>query len=364
MDFPNGDAEIKKWENELDALSEDNDTQDRQPNKRYEVLEFWGSLNGTQMQELGFDADDVDPLNNQWVNLWVVGEFVVKMATSPIEGMDHLYHVYYFDKDETSFWAEGLAALMRDDQEGVNASTRAMMDNAARTVGPIWELNVDLLPPGERTRDIHPDRMIFRRGTPQSPAVRAVQTESRIKEYLAVRETFENNIHENTVPSYMHGENDNGVGRTVGGLSMLMGAANVNIKEQITHFDDGITRSVIKGFYHWNMMFNPNEMLKGDYNVVARGSTSLVAKELRAQQIDQLMPTLTAPQFMPFVNNRKMLGEIMKARDLDDTEILLSEEEANDKSVLEQQIMQMNEEIGLVQGVHAEFEQESPVPDP
>ena len=345
MDFPNGDAEINSWENELDALNEDNDTQDRQPNKRYEVLEFWGSLNGTQMQELGFDADEFDPMDNRWVNLWVIGEFVVKMATAPIEGMDHLYHIYYFDKDETSFWAEGLAALMRDDQEGVNASTRAMMDNAARTVGPMWEINVDLLPPGERTRDVYPDRMIFRRGTPQSPAIRAVQTESRIKEYMSLRETFENNIHENTVPSYMHGENDKGVGRTVGGLSMLMGAANVNIKEQISHFDDGITRTVIKGFYHWNMMFNENPMIKGDYDVVARGSTSLVAKELRAQQLDQLFPILTAPQFMPFINNRVMLSEMFKARDLDDTEILLNEDQANDRALLHQQLGAMQEEI-------------------
>ena len=295
--------------------------------------------------DLGFDSDQIDPLETRWVNLWVLGDFVIKMAIAPIEGMEHLYHLYYFDKDETSFWAEGLATLMRDDQDGVNASTRAMMDNAARTVGPMWEVNVDLLPPGERTRDVYPDRVIFRRGAPQSPAVRAVQTDSRIKEFLSLRETFESNIHENTVPSYMHGENDKGVGRTVGGLSMLMGAANVNIKEQIGHFDDGITKTVIRGMYHWNMMFNQNPMIKGDYEVIARGSTSLVAKELRAQQLDQLLPMLSAPQFVPFINNRTLLGEIFKARDLDDSEILLNEEQANDRAMLQQEIDALAQEI-------------------
>ena len=358
-DFPTGDATVREWETELQETDERNDTKQRLPNKRYEVLEFWGSLNGSQMLELGFEGEDLNPDDTRWINLWVLGEFVIKATATPIEGMDHLYHIYYFDKDETSFWGEGLASLMRDDQEGVNASTRAMMDNAARTVGPMWEMNVDLLPPGERTRDVHPDRMIFRRGSPQAPAIRAVQTESRIKEYMVLRDTFQNNIHENTVPSYMHGENDNGVGRTVGGLSMLMGAANVNIKEQIRHFDDGITRSVIRGFYNWNMMFNPNPMIKGDYDVVARGSTSLVAKELRAQQLDQLFPIVTAPQFMPFINNRILLGEMFKARDLDDTEILLSEEQANDRSLMQQQVSQLQDQLAwfqaFVQKMHTDY---------
>lgn len=345
QDVRGGDCEVRDWENLIDGTNEHNDTHDRRPHNRYEVLEFWGALNGSQMAELGLDVDDVDPGDTRWVNLWVLGEFIIKATVTPIDGMDHIYHCYYFDKDETSFWAEGLAALMRDDQSGVNASIRAMMDNAARTVGPMWEVNVDLLPPGERTRDIYPDRMIFRRGAPQSPALRAIQTESRIKEFMAIRDTFENNIHENTVPSYMHGNQDGGVGRTVGGLSMLMGAANVNIKEQIGHFDEGITKTVIAGFYHWNMLFNPDPMVKGDYSVVARGSTSLVAKELRAQQLDQLLPVISTPQFLPFINSRVLLGEIFKARDLDDTEILLDEQQVNDRSVLQQQISELGEQL-------------------
>lgn len=345
QDFRSGDCEVREWEELIDSTNDRNDSNDRRPNNRYEVLEFWGALNGSQMADLGMGVEDIDAADTRWVNLWVLGEFVIKATVTPIDGMDHIYHCYYFDKDETSFWAEGLASLMRDDQSGVNASIRAMMDNAARTVGPMWEINVDLLPPGERTRDIYPDRMIFRRGSPQSPALRAVQTESRIKEFMAIRDTFENNIHENTVPSYMHGDQDGGVGRTVGGLSMLMGAANVNIKEQIGHFDEGITKTVITGFYHWNMLFNPDPMVKGDYSIVARGSTSLVARELRAQQLDQLLPVISAPQFMPFINSRVLLGEIFKARDLDDTEILLDEQAVNDHSVMQQQVNQLGEEL-------------------
>ena len=43
-DFPHGDAEVKDWESLLDNTDERNNTHDRQPNKRYEVLEFWGCV--------------------------------------------------------------------------------------------------------------------------------------------------------------------------------------------------------------------------------------------------------------------------------------------------------------------------------
>lgn len=341
-DFPDGDCVEQSWETQIDAEDVRNDTVSERVYKRYELLEYWGTLNDAQLRGMGLEPD---PLQMIWVNCWLLGPFVIRMGAVPIEGMDHPFHFYYFDKDESSFWGSGVPAVIRDDQNALNSTVRAMMDNVASTVGPQWELNTDYLPPGEKSREIYPNRIWYRRGDGRYPALRAVEVSSRLNEFLSLKGTFENQIHENTLPAYMQGQQAGGAGRTASGLSMLMGSANLDVKDQITNFDLGITRGLVRGFYLWNMHFNEDEQIKGDYEVVARGSTSLVAKEIRTQQIDQLLPLLTNPSYASYVDQRALLEEIFKARDMLDSEILLSPQAYDERKKMQQKVQQLQSEL-------------------
>ena len=340
-EFPEGDAEPLSFETQLDAQEDTASSQDARTNRRYEVLEYWGVLPSERLQALGVEAD---PSATYWICCWILGHQVIRLGATPIQGIDHPYHCYYFEEDETSLFGDGVPALMRDDQSALNATVRAMMDNMASTVGAQYEVNTDLLHPNERVRDIYPNRVWFRRGDSRYPAIRAIEVSSRLQEFLSLKGTFETQIHENTLPAYMQGQQSGGAGRTASGLSMLMGSANLDVKDQITSFDLGITRPVIRSFYHWNMQFNPDDNIKGDFEVIAKGSSSLVAKELRAGQLDQLLPLLANPQYEQFINNRKLLEEIFKVRDLLDTEILLSPQEYDERQALEQQIQQQQQQ--------------------
>ena len=341
-EYPEGDAEPLSFETQLDAQDDTTSSQDARTDRRYEVLEYWGVLPAETLRELGVEAD---PTSTYWISAWILGHYIIRLGAAPIQGIDHPYHCYFFEEDETSIVGEGVPALMRDDQSALNATVRAMMDNMASTVGAQYEVNTDLMHPSERVRDIYPNRVWFRRGDSRYPAIRAIEVSSRLQEFLALKGTFETQIHENTLPAYMQGQQAGGAGRTASGLSMLMGSANLDVKDQITSFDLGITRPMIRGFYHWNMQFNPDENLKGDYEVVARGSSSLVAKEIRAGQLDQLLPLLANPQYAQFVNQRNLLEEIFKTRDLMDTEILLTPQEYDERQALEQQIKQQAQQI-------------------
>jgi len=213
-------------------------------------------------------------------------------------------------------------------------------------VGPQYEVNTDVLHPGEKTRETWPNRIWYRRGDGRYPALRSVEVSSRLQEFLTLKTNFEQQIHENTLPSYMQGGQTGGAGRTATGLSMLMGSANLDVKDQIVNFDLGITRPLVRGFYLWNMQFNPDDNIKGDYEVVARGSSSLMAKELRASNLDQLLPILANPKYDRFIDDRRLLEEIFKVRDLTDTEILLSEAEFDEREALKQQVQQLQQQLG------------------
>ena len=93
--------------------------------------------------------------------------------------------------------------------------------------------------------------------------------------------------------------------RNLGGASMLMGHAALPFKDIIRNFDR-FTQSVIQSLVSFNRMLNKDVVKVADYDVIARGATSLIAKELRGQQIDQLVSTLT-PEEKIHADMRKLV---------------------------------------------------------
>lgn len=308
-EHPDGDTTMLQWETELRQLGW-NLTGNTTKSKRYEVLEYWGVLDAQELIDLGLPLPD-ESLDEFWANVWLLGSKIIKVDVQPIEGMQLPYYAYYWDKDETSIFGEGIPAIMRDDQKALNSATRAMLDNASVAAGPQIEANVDLLHPDEDPRDVYPFKVWVRSGVgveAQYPAVRAFDLKSYTQEYLALTSHFMNNIHEATLPSYMHGEatSKGSVGRTASGLSMLMSAAQITFKDQLFSIDDDVQKPLIEGLYHWNMQFNPDPEIKGDYNVVVKGTSSLVAREIRAQNLDQFANSTMNEFDAPFIDRHAL----------------------------------------------------------
>ena len=306
---PDGDTTMLFWEVELRRLGW-NLTGNTAKGKRYEVLEYWGVIDAQELIDLGMELPD-DTLEEYWANVWLLGTKIIKIEIQPIEGMQLPYYAYYWDKDETSIFGEGIPGVIRDADKSLNAATRAMLDNAAICAGPQTEVNVDLLHPDEDPRDIHPFKVWIRSGVgveAQYPAVRQVDLVSHTNEYMALAQFFEANIHESTIPSYMHGEatSKGSVGRTASGLSMLMSAAQVTFKDQLFSLDDDVQRPFIEGMYHWNMQFNPKPDIKGDFNIAVKGTSSLVAREIRAQNLDQFANSTMNPFDAPFIDRHAL----------------------------------------------------------
>ena len=108
--------------------------------------------------------------------------------------------------------------------------------------------------------------------------------------------------------------------RTMGGASMLFGAAALPIRNTVRNFDQ-FTLSFIQSLIDWNMEFNPDDTIKGDFQPIARGSTSLIAKEVRAQALDSLAQTIQ-PEERIFLKGKDFLTERLRSRDVDFSSIL------------------------------------------
>lgn len=332
-DHPSGDYVAKNWEVDLQVIEVEagagkigqttkmssavtgDDTQrstNRQLGKKYEVLEYWGYVDGSDLQTCGLNIEDVEL--EYAANVWILGNRIIRAALFD-KALDQ-YKVFYYEKDETSLFGEGLARVIRHSQIAIAAASRMVLDNAACVSGPQVEVNWSLTTPGTDISSIYPRKIWYREGKgvdAQYPAIRSLQFESHIPELLSISDAFKQFAdEESTLPTWLIGQMMNN--ETAQATSGRMGMITISIKDVVKNFD-AFTEKVIGDLYAWNMEFNPREDIKGDYNVKARGVSSLVMKEVRMQAMNQLATTMT-PEDWVYVSRRDFLKERFKAYDL------------------------------------------------
>jgi hypothetical protein len=106
-----------------------------------------------------------------------------------------------------------------------------------------------------------------------------------------------------------------------------MSAAQVTFKDQLFSLDDDVQGPFLESAYHWNMQFNPKQEIKGDFNVVVKGTSSLVAREIRASNLDQFANS-TLNQFdSPFIDRHALNKQRAKVLELGD-DIVRDKEQA------------------------------------
>lgn len=342
---PDGLIQDRTYEQELRTMGDQVYVGTQTKTGQYDVFERWGWIEGDKLKGCGLSIPEDREHEAFFANIWILptGE-VIKAVLQPIEGVEWPYHLYYFDKDETSVFGEGLAAIMRGDQAMLNAAVRMLLDNAAVTAGPQFEVFVPAFPANANLTDIHPFKVWPRIGGDfQYPAVRQLQFNSHMPELISVMQLFDTNADEITaIPKFSYGDNpQKGAAGTASGLSMLLAQANIALKDRVIAYDEGITKPFITALYHWNMKFSNDDTIKGDYDVVARGAASLVAKEVRGQALQQFAVSAQPEQRM-FIKWQQLTAQ--QADSLDLANVVMNEEEAraamNDPAQMQQQQMQ------------------------
>jgi hypothetical protein len=303
------------------------------PGKRtrlFEVKQMVGFVDAKDLRDAGIDVPE-ETIGDVLMDVWMLGSTIIKFSKLPYDHPMEFYHTFIFDEeDETAAIGPAVPENVRDSQMAVAASARMLMDNASITCGPVFELNRDLLEAGQENMRIHAFKYIWRNGDDQrasAPAVRTYKFDSHIGELMSIINMFrEMSDEESMLPKWAIGaESRPSEGmRTASGTSMLFGAANITVKDVVRGFDRFVS-SMLSSLYKWNDKFNPRKDIKGDFNIVARGATSLLAKELRAQALDNMVVTMS-PEDREEVDNRKLLEERFKVRDLEPDKLLLDPE--------------------------------------
>jgi len=284
---------------------------------RYEVLEFWGLVDGHDLITAGLEVED--PEVEYEANVWFSDNEVIRARLNPISAQSTPYHLFPYERTPHQLWGIGVPKMMRDSQATINAAVRIFIDNQAISSGPQVEVNTSMIAPGSDVTDIHPWKIWLREGGDAgTPMLRFYQPQNVSAHLTTVIELFRRFADEETsMPSYSHGQHTPGMTKTASGMSMLMGAASIAMKSVIKNIDDYATTPLITSMYHWNMRWCVDESIKGDMDIVAAGSTALIAKEVRSQRLIQFMQMTANPVDIRLTERRELIKEVAKSLDLD-----------------------------------------------
>jgi hypothetical protein len=352
-DYPMGNYRAQPFETELRAMGvKINVNEMKTETMKYEVIVWHGPLSGEYLMMCGADVPEDKLADDLEAEVWMLAGNIIKADINPWRkiGKDvKTFHTFLFDEDDTSPVGQGLPNIMRDSQMSISAMTRMYLDNASVVCGPNLELNTDLLRLDQDLSSTAAYKIWYREGSgpdAQFPAVRNVQIDAHLDDLQKGIEMFlKFSDMETFVGPATGGDMAQAPSepfRTAAGASMLRGDQALPFKDIVRSFDQ-FTMSVIESLVQFNKVFNnSNVEIEGDYNVIARGATSLIAKEVRGMQVDQLAMTLK-PEEMDEIDMRKLVQARMSTRDLDD--LMLPEDIANRNKEQKAQAAQAHQDL-------------------
>ena len=229
-----------------------------------------------------------------------------------------------YELNPYQFFGIGVPENMEDSQQIMNGHARMAIDNLALSGNLVFDIDETLLVPGQDMK-VFPGKIFRRQSGQPGQAIHGLKFPSTTNENMMMFDRFRQLADEATgIPSYSHGTTGiQSTTRTAAGMSMLMGAAALSIKTVIKNIDDYLLKPLGKTLFHWNMQFNDDRPeIKGDLEIKARGTSSLMQKEVRSQRLMTFMQTAANPSLAPFVKWHTILKEVAKSLDIDPEQII------------------------------------------
>lgn len=326
------------------ALKDDQRTE-ANGSEQFEVLEYWGVMDAEYARQVGMDIpEEIDNLDEVQINAWICNGKMLRSVINPFTPFRLPYHSFPYERNPYSFFGIGVAENMDDSQKIMNGHARMAIDNLALSGSLVFDVDETALVGGQ-SMEIYPGKIFRRQAGVPGQAINGLKFPNTSQENMMMFDKFRQLADEQTgIPSYSHGQTGvQSMTRTASGMSMLLGAASLNIKTVIKNLDDFLLKPMGEAYFQWNMQFLETQLgIKGDLEVKATGTNSLMQKEVRSQRLTMFLQTAQNPAIAPFIKMNKLISELAYSLDLDPEELINDPEEA----ALMAQIIGMQNNVG------------------
>lgn len=261
-------------------------------------LEFQGYAQGRMLLEAGMDPKLIDDeLRDYFVQIWLIGNHIIKVQLAPSPRKRHQYYITSFEKVPGTPVGNGLPDILSDVQEICNATLRALVNNLSISSGPQVTVNDDRLADGEDGEALYPWKRWHVRSDPlgnnTEPPISFFQPTSNAQELIQVYTAFSELADElSAIPKYMTGASSGSVGRTASGLSMLMSNSAKILQTVAANIDRDILEGVLGSLFDMILLTDQSGLLTGEQNIRVLGVQVAMQKETQhARQLEFLQLT-------------------------------------------------------------------------
>ena len=294
----------------------------------YEMWTYHGEIEPDEMECLSERTGD--PLVDvDFAVLVMVNDKIIGAMQSWVVDKSLPIDLWCWRKADDSPFGYGLPDELENQQRVVNGSWRQVMDNGRVSLGGQIVMKKGLVIPQNGSYEITPNKMWLAKDDLEDvrQAFAVFEFNSHLQELLAIAQAaMQFADQESGMPQIMGGEQGSAP-ETVGGMVMLYNNANSVLRQRVKLYDDNITRPHIGRYYDWKMANDPDPEIKGDYEVDARGSTSLLEKDIQGQAWLNLANITNNPRYIPHLKEREELKYILKAFKVDPKAIMKPEDQ-------------------------------------
>jgi len=286
---------------------------------RYEVLEYWGTLDTYLASEIGLEVNNLSALDEVQINAWICNGKILRAVLNPFTPERIPYQSVPYEINPYQLFGIGVPENMEDAQLLMNGHVRMAIDNLALAGNLVFDVDEASLVPGQNM-DIFPGKIFRRQSGVTGTAINGLKFPNTAPEnlqmYMQARQLADE---ETGIPSVMHGQTGvSGTGRTSSGLSMLLSGANLSIKTVMKNIDDFLLKPLGEAMFQWNMQFDDeNQDIVGDLEIKPKGVSSIMQKEVRSQRLTTLLQTVANPMLAPFIKIPNLIRELAIAQDID-----------------------------------------------
>ena len=296
---------------------------------QFEIWYFHGEISTDEMEAAGCSCEDMegDRKDSYPCLMTMVNDRVIQASLNPLDDGEFPYDVIPWKRRPGMPWGMGVARQMRTPQRIVVAAARNLMDNAGQAGGPQFVVGRGVEPKNGKW-EIKPLKIWVEsddsdgRATPPFVSVVVPMLQVELTSIIQLGMKMAEDV--TGMPQLTQG-NQGSAPDTVGGMQILNANANAVLRRISRLFDSCITEPHIRRYYAWLMEYGPDDDEKGDFQIVARGSTALVERDIQTQEMANIVGMCLNPAFGK--NPAKAMDEFLKSRRFDPSAFDFTDEE-------------------------------------
>ena len=312
--------------------------------KKFEVLEFWGRLDGKDLEpHLPIEAEDIpDALP---IVITVIGDKVVKIAENPFD--DTLpFHFCNWQKNPESIWGDGIYYAIRDAQAILNFSYAMLVEGKSLSAAPLTVIDPNAFEPGTDTEQIYPGKQFrVKPGASVRDSFTSVQIPDVTGGLLALIQQLEREADlDSGQTSIGYGDQSPAQTKTATGMSILNSNANRQTADVVRSVSSMITKN-ISAIYRWLMVDSTDMSIKGDYEAISTGYEQYVAKEVHNTQLINFLQVVgQMPEIKQYLKQEAFTRPLLRAFNMEPDKVVKTEEEVTQEMQAQQQAQQQQME--------------------